>query len=160
MCSYPHLQYHFGQYELDCHRRDTPREVHEQRFAGSSFAHHLLQSNTNFQALLLADAQSRILTVLPAVAQRFRLGVASFAFSARVSGREVTWLLRRLFGSGQRAGTLCFFRRERLPARRRGRGAISRSPRTSAGEGAALARGAGWRPAPRRVRISSVRSPP
>src|SRR5215468_8342280 len=113
MCSYPHLQYHFGQYELDCHRRDTPREVHEQRFAGSSFAHHLLQSNTNFQALLLADAQSRILTVLPAVAQRFRLGVASFAFSARVSGREVTWLLRRLFGSGQRAGTLCFFRRER-----------------------------------------------
>jgi hypothetical protein len=32
---------------------------------------------------------------------------------AGVSGREVTWLLRRLFGSGQRAGTLCFFRRDR-----------------------------------------------
>src|SRR5262249_36858178 len=82
MCSSPHLQYHFDQYELDCPHRDTPREVHEQRFAGSSFAHHLLQSNTNFQALPLANAQSRAPPPLPGTAQRYRLGVA-FSSSAR-----------------------------------------------------------------------------
>src|SRR6516165_6706021 len=74
MCSYPHLQYHFDQYELDCRHRDTPREVHEQRFAGSSFA-HLLQSNTNSQALPLVREQSRALYPLPGTAQRYRLGV-------------------------------------------------------------------------------------
>src|SRR5262249_54624540 len=74
MCSYPHLQYHFDQYELDCRHRDTPREVHEQRFAGSSFAHHLLQSNTNSQALPLVREQSRALPLLPGTAQRYRLG--------------------------------------------------------------------------------------
>src|SRR5215467_14450595 len=76
MCSYPHLQYHFDQYQLDCRHRDTPREVHEQRFAGSSFAHHLLQSNTNSQALPLANDQPRALPLLPGTAQRYQIGVA------------------------------------------------------------------------------------
>src|SRR5262249_56399047 len=57
--------------------RDTPREVHEQRFAGSSFAHHLLQSNTNSQALPLASAQSRALSLLPGTAQRYQPAVAA-----------------------------------------------------------------------------------
>src|SRR6516165_2515185 len=78
MCSYPHLQYPFYQYELDCRHRDTPREVHEQRFAGSSLAHQLLQSNTNSQALPLANAQSRALSLLPGTAQQYRL-TASFS---------------------------------------------------------------------------------
>src|SRR5262249_43953162 len=84
MCSYPHLQYHFDQYELHCRHRETPREVHEQRFAGSSFAHHLLQSNTNSQALPLANDQPHALSLLPGTAQRCRLGVAfsSSHFSA------------------------------------------------------------------------------
>src|SRR5262245_19797440 len=76
MCSYPHLRYHFDQYELDCCHRDTPREVHEQRFAGSSFAHHLLQSNTNSQASPLANAQSRALSLLRGTAPRYRIGAA------------------------------------------------------------------------------------
>src|SRR6516165_3551915 len=81
MCSYPHLQYHFDQYELDCRHRDTPQEVHEQRFAGSSFADHLLQSNTNSQALPLANAQSRALSLLPGATQRYQLEAAFLWFS-------------------------------------------------------------------------------
>src|SRR6516225_10553537 len=88
MCSYPHLQYHFDQYELDCRHRDTPREVHEQKFAGSSFAHHLLQSNTNSQALPLANDQPHALSLLPGTAQRYRLEVAfSWSFEPFIYSR-------------------------------------------------------------------------
>src|SRR5262249_45701024 len=102
MCSYPHLQYHFDQYESDCRHRDTPREVHEQRFAGSSFAHHLLQSNTNSQALPLATARSRALSPLPGTAERYRLGVAfSFGISrASPAGASASPLPIRVIAEG------------------------------------------------------------
>src|SRR6516164_6913916 len=90
MCSYPRLQYHFDQYELDCRHRDTPREVHEQRFAGSSFAHHPPSIQHQFPSI--ASGKRSVACAVPVARSSAVIPVRSSFFIAHHSSEEaVQW---------------------------------------------------------------------